>query len=219
MATKKSIESVETEREKELRKQLEEKDNKINEIMEMVVRLQNSMLNNNNNNNSKEDFINIYKQIPVVSLYNGTLNLRTKPLFENGKTYTFNKFGEVRNIVYEDLKDLINENWGFAIKGYFYIVDEKVVAEAGLSEYYEKIMNKEQIEKMFVCDIEELEISFVNLNNFQKEVFINQLIEKTANDYKFDSNKIDVLSNLCDKDLRSLVKDCKFLKEEIKNLI
>lgn len=181
-------------------------------MLQLQMQMQQMMLSSNQTQTTQapqEEFINIYKAIPVMSLFDGMLNLSTQPNGQ-GKSYTFNRFGEVRNIVYSDLRDIIGSNFSFAKEGLFYVMDEKIVFENGLTEYYEKMLNKESIENIIETDKENILNIFDSAPKSQKETIVDIIVGKMAKGESFDLNKVSIISDKIGKDINTMVKDLKF---------
>src|SRR5512137_2575663 len=94
---------------------------------------------------AKRDKVLLDDYVPVISLLPYRLNLATKEGGQ-GDIKKFTKFGEVKNILYKDLVDIIEINRSFMEAGYFYILDPVVIRQHGLDDTYSKILTKEKIE-------------------------------------------------------------------------
>jgi hypothetical protein len=217
-STKKEVvENIVETKETDISKVLEEKDKELSAMKDMMLQMQAQMqqmmsaqLNAQPQATIQQDeYMNIYKSIPVMSLFDGQLNLSTQP-HGQGKPYTFTKYGEVRNIVYNDLRDIIGAHFEFAKKGLFYVMDTKIVSENGLSDYYETILTKEQIDGLIDTDKENILNLFTSASNSQKEVIVDLIVGKMARGIEFDLNKVDVISTTANMDLKTMAKDLKF---------
>lgn len=90
-------------------------------------------------------------EVPVVSMCQGELNLATQGKGQ-GNIYTFTDFGQIIDIPFGDLKDIVQHNQRFANEGYFYIVDEEVVRKLRKTSEYNKMLPPEVIENIFNND-------------------------------------------------------------------
>ena len=116
--------------------------------------------------------------VPVMSLLPYRLNLSTKEGGQ-GDVKKFTKFGEVKNILYKDLVDIIEVNRTFMESGYFYILDPLVIRQHGLDEVYSKILTKEKIEEILNNVNTEYCIDLYNSSNSnQQKVIVQLLVEK-----------------------------------------
>jgi hypothetical protein len=146
------------------------------------------------------------KYIKVISLNFGKLVLSTEGRGQ-GKIFTFNKFGEVKNIIYSDLANLIHHQQSFAEQGRFYILDKQVVKNHGLVEYYDKLMTKEMIDNILNHNRDEIISLFTNATDAQKETIVNILIKKIVNGEDVDINKIDILSRIWGQNIYDIARD------------
>ena len=146
------------------------------------------------------------KYIKVMSLNFGKLVLSTEARGQ-GKVFVFNKFGEVKNIVYSDLANLIHHQQSFAEQGRFYVFDKQVIKNHGLIEFYEKFMTKEMIDNILNHNREEVVSLFNNTTDAQKEVIVNLLIKKIVDGEDVDINKVDIISRLWGQNIYDIARD------------
>lgn len=146
------------------------------------------------------------KYIKVMSLNFGKLVLSSEGRGQ-GKVFVFNKFGDVKNIVYSDLANLIHHQQTFAEQGRFYIFDKKVVKNHGLDEYYNKFMTKEMIDKILEHNREEVVNLFTNTTEAQKETIVNILIKKIIDGEDVDINKVDIISRIYGQNIYDIARD------------
>ncbi|MCK9198250.1 MAG: hypothetical protein M0P49_01465 [Bacilli bacterium] len=203
-----------------------EKENKtlrseLDELKQMVLNLtQNQQItpvveSTNINSNTDEDDSDIRpnKYIKVMSLNFGKLVLSTESKGQ-GKVFVFNKFGDVKNIVYSELANLIHHQQSFAEQGRFYVFDKQVVKNHGLVEHYEKFMNKEMIDNILNHNREEIIALFNNTTKTQRDIIVNLLIKKIVNGEDVDITKVDIISRLAEVNIYDIARD----KIEMKNI-
>ncbi len=146
------------------------------------------------------------KYIKVMSLNFGKLVLSTESKGQ-GKVFVFNKFGDVKNIVYSELANLIHHQQSFAEQGRFYVFDKQVVKNHGLVEYYEKFMDKEMIENILDHNREEIITLFNNTTKTQRDIIVNLLIKKIVDGVDVDITKIDIISRLAEVNIYDIARD------------
>ena len=69
-----------------------------------------------------------------MSLCRDPLNLSTKGRGQ-GEMYSFQNFGEVKKIMYQYLLQIIESHPNFFEAGYFYILDQNVIEENGVTTF------------------------------------------------------------------------------------
>lgn len=144
------------------------------------------------------------KQIKVVSLENNLANLTTQA-YGQGKVYRFDKFGQIRNIPYSDLSDIILNNQKFIDDGRFYIDNNDVIYKQGLNDIYTKLLSKNDIENLLKYDKKTIEDKFANTTDVQKEIVAIYYATKISNNEEVDFNKIDILSKLYGKNISEII--------------
>jgi hypothetical protein len=193
----------------DLKKENEQLKNELDEIKKMLVNLtqnqnktqtQNIPVIANNKQYIEEDNEDSFeikpnKFIKVMSLNFGKLVLTTEARGQ-GKPFIFNKFGDVRNIVYSDLSNIVHNHQSFAENGRFYIFDKNFVRNHGLSEYYNKFLTKDIIENILNYNSDEIVSLFKNTTDVQKDIIVNLLIKKIINGEEVDISKVDIVSRL-----------------------
>jgi len=154
------------------------------------------------------DDIPFRKFIKVMSLTDHTLTLSTEGVGK-GKLYNFVEFGQVIPIIYEDLSNIIHHQPEFTKKGVYMIMDKNIVKLHGLEADYEKILNKDTILNILNLDKKEIANVFKGTTPTIQETIVSILIDKLMNDENVDLNKLQVISDLCGKDINSTVREMK----------
>jgi hypothetical protein len=154
--------------------------------------------------------------VPVMSLLPYKLNLSTKEGGQ-GDVKKFTKFGEVKNILYKDLVDIIEVDRSFMEAGYFYILDPLVIRQHGLDETYSKILTKEKIDEILNNVNTEYCIDLYNsANPEQQRVIVQLLIEKMKIDpSSVNLYTVDRISRLSKIDITNRAEDEKLLTKEL----
>ena len=133
--------------------------------------------------------------INVVSLCDMRLTLSTEG-YGKGRLFSFAKFGDKKRILYSDLARIIESHAKFLEGGYFYILDPRVIRVHGLDDVYEKLMTKEQIEKVLEGGGDVIDI-YKSANPRQQEVMQSILVEKLIENLdSLDLNFIDKIARI-----------------------
>jgi hypothetical protein len=175
----------------ELKRQLEE----LNKKLLQVIAVQNK---EDSHESGEDDFDNVKigsdEYIKVMSLYSSLLNLTTQP-FGKGKVFSFNGFGIVKRIVYHELVDIMDNHYNFLEKGYFVILDKRVVRKHGLDDIYTNILSKANIDKIILGENQTDAVNlFKSANEKQQDVICRLLIDKRVSGEEIDLNLLDRLS-------------------------
>jgi hypothetical protein len=132
--------------------------------------------------------------IKVMSLVNNKLNLSTKP-GRDGKHFGFDRYGEVKNILYSDLIEINNNQKNFLEAGYYYILDDRVIDLEGLNDIYDRILSKAQIEQILTNE-KDAKALFQKTNPKQQSVIVKVVIEKMIKGENIDYNLVDMLTKV-----------------------
>lgn len=138
--------------------------------------------------------------IAVMSLCPFKLNLLTEPM-GRGKTYSFEGFGSIKRIPYADINQIINNQSTFMEKGYFYILDERVIRKHGLNYIYDTILDKERLETIFSLSSMEAVELYKSASNSQKEIINRYIMGKVAREEEIDLNIVSKISKISGIDL------------------
>lgn len=205
------------------------KDDIINQLMKQVSDLTNMINEIKSSNNKNEDKPldtneldevefkepSPNKQIRLISLCYGVLNLSTEP-YGKGKLVSFNKYGESKTILYSTLIDIVNNNRKFAENGSFYILDKDAVYYLGLSDYYKGILSKDIMDNIFNYSPSEITDLLRNATDEQKEVLVHNTIDKIYNNQPIDLNKADLIGKSCGINIMNKVSEMKNIDEAMK---
>lgn len=142
------------------------------------------------------------KQIKIMSMYYGTLNLCTSENRTSGKTLTFNKYGQIKSVMYKDLVDYVNNNRKFAENGYFYILDKAAVYHVGLSNEYTRLVDSSIVNNITNYTKSDIEQITSMLTDAQKNLIAKVLSDKIANKKEVDRNKVALISDLIGIDIQ-----------------
>ena len=155
--------------------------------------------------------------IPVMSLLDYPLNLLNQ---SNGKAkHRFERFGQKKEILYQDILRIIEDYQNFMQFGYFIILDKRVIDRHGLQEMQSRILTKEKIEKILEGSTEGFSL-YKEAAPEQQRVIVGMLTQKLIeNSDSVDMNLIDQISRFSKINILQNVEDSKelFKKEETSN--
>lgn len=149
------------------------------------------------------------KQIKIMSMFYGSLNLSNNANRSAGRTLTFSKFGEVKSVLYHDLVDYVNNERRFAEEGYFYILDKAAVYHLGLTNEYTKLVDSDIVNHMMDYSVAELDSIASVMTDAQKESIANLFADKLYHGKELDLNKIAVISKHLPVSIEQMVQEKK----------
>lgn len=150
--------------------------------------------------------------IRLQSLTKGELCLNV-----NGSVaINFDKYGDIKPVLYSELMNIVNNNRRFAEEGAFYIMDDASVKYLGLSRYYDNILSYDEIESLESYSDDELRTIVTKISDFQKDVVSLVFANRIYNDEQVDRNKIEVISKACEIDIAKRAREMKQIADNMK---
>ena len=212
----------------ELRKELRDSQKQQNEInaklLEMLTNLTSQKAEQPVNTVQKQDVKVVRKNydnlrqprpdamIRLQSLTKGELCLNV-----NGSVaINFDKYGDIKPVLYSELMNIVNNNRRFAEEGAFYIMDDASVKYLGLSRYYDNILSYDEIESLESYSDDELRTIIPKISDFQKDVVSLVFANRIYNDEQVDRNKIEVISKACEIDIAKRAREMKQIADNMK---
>ena len=212
----------------ELRKELRDSQKQQNEInaklLEMLTNLTSKKAEQPVNTVQKQDVAVVRKNydnlrqprpdamIRLQSLTKGELCLNV-----NGSVaINFDKYGDIKPVLYSELMNIVNNNRRFAEEGAFYIMDDASVKYLGLSRYYDNILSYDEIESLESYSDDELRTIVPKISDFQKDVVSLVFANRIYNDEQVDRNKIEVISKACEIDIAKRAREMKQIADNMK---
>ena len=188
-------------------KQLEEE----NALLQAQLAERGELLTKEDIEFEEEEFdISPTSYVKVMSLLPNRLNLCTKERGQ-GNIYKFDTLFQVKRIMYKDLAEILEVNRSFLDRGYFAILNRKVVRLNGLDEMQDKNLDKGKIEEVFSGTDEGLSL-YASASESQQKVIIDTLIEKMINDpNSVDMNTVDKISRISKINLSQQAEQGRFL--------
>ena len=212
----------------ELRKELRDSQKQQNEInaklLEMLTNLTSQKAEQPVNTVQKQDVAVVRKNydnlrqprpdamIRLQSLTKGELCLNV-----NGSVaINFDKYGDIKPVLYSELMNIVNNNRRFAEEGAFYIMDDASVKYLGLSRYYDNILSYDEIESLESYSDDELRTIITKISDFQKDVVSLVFANRIYNDEQVDRNKVEVISKACEIDIAKRAREMKQIADNMK---
>ncbi len=148
-----------------------------------------------------------------MSLIPNRYNLTTEK-DGHGKQFAFEDFGDIITMKTTELEDIlsIQAYREQAEKGYFYILDKDIVDDQELTEYYEKISNKEALDRVMHLESDECVDIFVNLDKEMQDSIASKMAEMINDGIKLDRNKLADISMRTDIDIEKIANSFKSAK-------
>lgn len=173
-----------------LEKMLAEANKAMQEMQEKMLEMQ-SQMNNSAPNVVVQSDSNLTRTVKVISMLASTYVLRTNAdPRERGRSYVFEKFGDVQNIRFTDMVDIVNNYTSQFEKGWAILTSKKDYDDLGIGDFYNNILTKEQIEDLICLSNDESVDIILDMDKETQEKIAELIAEKMNSGYAYDLNRI-----------------------------
>lgn len=191
--TKPKTEVMENDNESEtarLEKMLAEANKAMQEMQAKMLEMQ-SQMNSSTPNVVVQSDSNLTRTVKVISMLASTYVLRTNAdPRERGRSYVFEKFGDVQNIRFTDMVDIVNNYTSQFEKGWAILTSKKDYEDLGIGDFYNNILTKEQIENLICLSNDESVDIILDMDKETQEKIAELIAEKMNSGYAYDLNRI-----------------------------
>lgn len=179
----------------ELQKQVEDSKKEKDNMSQLIDVLKNSKTTEEDSDELTSD-----TDITVISQTVGKLSLFTEG-FGLGTEYVFNNFGDVLDISFGDLKEIVKNNRSFAQKGYFYIANNEAVNKLRLKANYQRLLSNDDMMTILEKDADKIMELYDLAPEGQKQIIIDLIVDKKLNKEKISADILLALGEKCGRDL------------------
>lgn len=181
-------------------------------LLERLNKLESLLLQQNQikkeTKKEEAEMISMHKIIKVVSLYNGTLNLKTS-MGDKHSIVKFNFFGDEQPVFYADLVKAISIQRRFFQDGFCMILDDDVVKLHYLTDIYRKLLNKNDIDNFLDFTESEMKKKYDEISEQQKITILERIAYKINENNNVDKNKVDIVARISKQNLYELAEKLK----------
>ena len=188
----------------QLLKKLEEMQNQLAQLKAENEAFKNMQVENTHEEDGEE--ITADTDIPVISQTVGKLVLSTDGN-GMGTIYRFDNFGEVHDIPFADLKDIVKNKPRFAKEGAYYISNAQAVKKLRLTKEYENIVDSKLFEHILDEKSDVVISTYKNAPKLQQEQIVSMIEEKIDRGQDVDGNILVKIGKLCGKDFLRVEED------------
>jgi hypothetical protein len=176
---------------------------KFEELQKQLAELkaENDALKNNTQveDNDNTDELTSDTDITVISQTVGKLVLSTEGN-GMGTVYRFEEFGEVQDIPFGDLKDIVKHKPRFAKEGAYFICNPQAVKKLRLGTQYKNLIDDETFTNLFDKDAKTIVALYESAPKMQQEQVVSLIEDRLAKKLEVDGNVLIKIGKLCGKD-------------------
>ena len=179
----------------ELLKKFEELQKQLTEL-----KAENNALKDNTQveDNDKEELTSD-TDITVISQTVGKLVLSTEGN-GIGTVYRFEEFGEVQDIPFGDLKDIVKNKPRFAKEGAYFICNPQAVKKLRLGNQYKNLIDDKTFVNLFDKDAKTIVALYESAPKMQQEQVVSLIQDRLDNGLEVDGNVLIKIGQLCGRD-------------------
>ena len=117
-----------------------------------------------------------------------------------GTVYRFEQFGEVQDIPFGDLRDIVKNKPRFAKEGAYYICNPQAVKKLRLDAQYKNLIDEKTFTNLFELDSKTIVNLYESAPKMQQEQIVSLIEDRLANHLDVDGNVLIKIGQLCGKD-------------------
>lgn len=194
----------------QLKAQIEAQNKQMAELQEQINAKQSVIIQSTN---ETDKFAT--KKIKCINLMHNPVNISTEAN-GSGKVYTFEKYGDTRLIRFDEIADIVSAYPNTMEKGYIYIANKEAVEALGLTEDYEKVYDKETMDKLIMLREEvDLEL-FLGLDDNLMESAVVEVAKRINANEQIDYNYLARIKAETKYDILTIAEDLRKVKTKSK---
>jgi hypothetical protein len=117
-----------------------------------------------------------------------------------GTVYRFEEFGEVQDIPFGDLKDIVKNKPRFAKEGAYFICNPQAVKKLRLGNQYKNLIDDKTFVNLFDKDAKTIVALYESAPKMQQEQVISLIQDRLDNGLEVDGNVLIKIGQLCGRD-------------------
>ena len=155
----------------------------------------------------------VNSKIKCINLAHNPVNVSTMPNGQ-GRVYTFNEYGQVQYIRYDDLLDIISSYPNTMGSGLIYVADKDFCEEQGLYDNEEVVYTKELIDKVvYLRDDVDVDV-LCGMSAPLLETTIREIAKLYNNNEAMEANKLELIKRNTGYDIVKIAEDIKIMSAE-----
>lgn len=152
-----------------------------------------------NEHDEQEEEITADTDITVISQTVGKLVISTEGNGV-GTVYRFENFGEVQDIPFGDLRDIVKNKPRFAKEGAYFICNPQAVKKLRLGTQYKNLIDDKTFVNLFDKDAKTIIALYTSAPQMQQEQVVSLIEDRLDKGLEVDGNVLIKIGKLCGKD-------------------
>lgn len=156
---------------------------------------------------------NATRTVKVISLIDNTYIMSTKPLGQ-GTVYRFDKYGDFKNVKFQDLQDILAINSKQFENGMAVLASKEDYDDLQIGYIYDMVLTKDRMDDVIKLQSDADVDIILGMSEEMQEKVYSIIADKIANGISYDFNKIKRL----EKEGLGNIQDYIKMKEEMKEI-
>ena len=148
---------------------------------------------------SEDEEITADTDIMVISQTVGSLAISTEGN-GIGTVYRFEKFGDVQDIPFGDLRDIVKNKPKFAKEGAYFICNPQAVKKLRLGNDYKNLIDDSTFLNLFDKDADTIVALYKSAPSMQQKQIVGLIKDRLEKGIEVDGNVLVKIGQLCGKD-------------------
>ena len=148
---------------------------------------------------SEDEEITADTDIMVISQTVGSLAISTEGN-GIGTVYRFEKFGDVQDIPFGDLRDIVKNKPKFAKEGAYFICNPQAVKKLRLGNDYKNLIDDNTFLNLFDKDADTIVALYKSAPSMQQKQIVGLIEDRLEKGIEVDGNVLVKIGQLCGKD-------------------
>lgn len=148
---------------------------------------------------SEDEEITADTDIMVISQTVGSLAISTEGN-GIGTVYRFEKFGDVQDIPFGDLRDIVKNKPKFAKEGAYFICNPQAVKKLRLGNDYKNLIDNSTFLNLFDKDADTIVALYKSAPSMQQKQIVGLIKDRLEKGIEVDGNVLVKIGQLCGKD-------------------
>lgn len=148
---------------------------------------------------SEDEEITADTDIMVISQTVGSLAISTEGN-GIGTVYRFEKFGDVQDIPFGDLRDIVKNKPKFAKEGAYFICNPQAVKKLRLGNDYKNLIDNNTFLNLFDKDADTIVALYKSAPSMQQKQIVSLIKDRLEKGIEVDGNVLVKIGQLCGKD-------------------
>lgn len=165
----------------------------LKQLQEQMALMQMQLNNQNSGQVVIQQNDNMTRTVKVISCISNRYDLPTQPRGIGGKTYTFYKFGDVQNIRFTDMIEIVSRYTEQFEKGYAILTNKKDYDDLGIGYIWDTVLSLDRLNSIINLETEDAIDTILSMDEDMQDKIAHTIASRISDGYSYDYNMIKEL--------------------------